>query len=513
MPIPYLSRFEEASRAYVEGACAVIEAIRARGHVGLFVGGFVRDLLLGRPAVEIDLATSMPLEEIQATFPDTVAVGRPFGVLVVLHQGHPYTLSVFRTETGYRDGRHPDQVAYVAEFAEDARRRDFTINGLGMTLEGEILDPVGGRADLEAGVIRAIGDPAARVAEDRLRMLRAVRFVAQLGFRVDPETEQAIRDGASEITQVSAERIHAELDKLLVAAHRERAFRMLHAVGLLRAILPEVEAMVGVQQSPEYHPEGDVFEHTARALGLLSPQASLRAAWGLLLHDVGKPVTYVYDVHKGRESFYRHEEVGEELAAEITTRLRFSARDREAVCWLVRHHLRVARLLEMRPARAKRLLADPLFPDLLEVFKADIASTGRTGEKVLAFVARERGGAVVETQRRLITGADLIALGYAPGPAFGAMLQEVQDLALEGRLSTREAALRYVQEHHPLPRGAGDPPGDPAHPPIPGGGEAGRLAGPGVAQEARCPQCGFTMRLVAAFYRCGNCGFKESCCY
>jgi poly(A) polymerase len=406
----------------------------------------VRDRLLGRPAHDQDVVTDARPEVITALFARTIPVGAAFGVVRVATEEGPVEVATFRREGPYLDGRRPTFVEY-ATLEEDVRRRDFTVNALLYDpIEDRILDLVGGQADLTARLIRTVGDSNARFAEDRLRILRAVRLAAELDFTIEAATSAAIARHAPAIHGVSAERIRDELIRLLVAPGRAVGLEMLRGPGLLREILPEVAAMEGIAQPPEFHPEGDVFTHTRLALShLRDPSPALALA--VLLHDVGKPPTFE---RSDRIRFNRHAEVGAEMAAAVCRRLRFSADETERVAALVRDHLRFIDLRQMRPARLKRFLAQPDFPDHLELHRVDCLAS-HDDLSTWAW-ARDQAARLTEEERRpprLVSGADLIALGYAPGPRFRQMLDALVDAQLEGTVRTREEALALLARDFP----------------------------------------------------------------
>ena len=432
------------------GATALVRRLRDAGFEAYWVGGSVRDIEMGRTPHDYDIVTDARPDQVTALFPAALQVGARFGVLVVPLDGRQYEVATFRTEGPYLDGRRPSTVTFV-DAATDVRRRDFTINGLLYDpLEGRTYDFVGGRADIAAGIVRTIGDPGERFAEDRLRMLRALRLAAELGFEIEPETFGAIRAGARAITSVSAERIRDELLRLLVSPRRGEGLRRLEASGLLAAILPEVEAMVGIEQPPEFHPEGDVFVHTVLALERLrDPHPVL--AFGTLLHDVGKPPT---QTRTDRIRFNGHDEAGAVLAEAICRRLRLSTTDTARVTTLVREHLRVKDLPRMRPAKSKRFLLRADATDHLELHRADcLASHGHLDVYEWAVAAR---AALLEEHPRptpLLTGDDLIALGYLPGPRFKEILDAVWDAQLEGAVRTADDAGAFVRDRFPLQQG------------------------------------------------------------
>lgn len=442
----------EATTPVEQGARMVCATLREAGHEAYFAGGCVRDMLLGRPPADIDIATSATPVETTALFPRTAQVGAEFGtVLVILPEGQ-YEVTTFRSDGPYLDGRRPARVAFT-NAEQDALRRDFTINALFYAPDrDEVVDYAGGQTDLRDGVIRAVGDPQQRFAEDHLRLARAVRFAARLGFTIEPATFRAIREHASSIRRTSAERVAAELLKMLTEGAARRAFELLDATGLLEEILPEVAAMKGVEQPPEYHPEGDVFVHTLLALEhvdrVANPSPAL--ALGVLLHDVGKPPTQTFE---DRIRFNRHEKVGAEMARRICQRLRLPRRLTERVEWLVEQHMRVARIPEMRESKRIRFVREPGFPELLELARIDaLASHGGLGhvDRIADYMAQLTPEAAKPAP--LLTGKDLIAMGHTPGPLFGTILAAVEDAQLEGALTTSAEARAFVAQHWPLDR-------------------------------------------------------------
>ncbi len=425
----------------------VIEKLRQGGHRAYFVGGCVRDQLLERTVKDRDIATSAHPGEVAAIFPGARTQGSRFGVCVVRDGAELVEVATFRSDGGYSDGRRPDKVTFASDARVDVSRRDFTINGiLYDPASGEYLDYVGGRADLQARLVRAIGDPFQRFAEDRLRMLRAVRFAAALGFAIERGTMAAITAQSAEISTVAPERIREELGRILTEGRARRGFELLSATGLLGALLPEVAALRGVEQPPEFHPEGDVWTHTMLMLGgLRSPSEPL--SWGVLLHDIGKPDTFRM---ADRIRFHGHVNRGVELAQEICARLRFSNADTARVLALVGNHMKFMDLRRMRPGKVRRFVEQAHFDDHLELHRLDcLASHGKLDnyrfarDRVVEFSAED-------PVRPLLTGDDLKAEGYRPGPVFGKILALVEELHLDGELGDRASALKLVRERFPL---------------------------------------------------------------
>jgi len=412
------------------------------------VGGCVRDLLLGREPADFDVSTDATPTRVLELFPGSISVGAKFGVILVVQEEAKVEVATFRSDVGYSDGRHPDRVVYSKTPQEDVLRRDFTINGLLMDPRtGEVRDFVGGRADLEAKLIRAIGEPAHRFAEDKLRMVRAVRFAARLGYAIDSATFAAIQNLAPEVAVVSAERLRDELTRLLTEGAARRGFELLDQSGLLAALLPDVAKMKGVQQPPQFHPEGDVWIHTRMMVEMLTPGCSTTLAWGVLLHDVGKPPTFAPPSGPdGRIRFDRHVEVGMSMAGEICRRFRFSNEEAEQIVSLVEHHLRFKDVPQMKASTLKRFVRLPRFEEHLELHRLDCLSSHGMLDNY-DFVLRFLKETPPEQVRppRLITGEDLKQLGLMPGPQFRTLLQAVEDAQLEGRLSSREGALEFVR--------------------------------------------------------------------
>jgi poly(A) polymerase len=439
-------------------AISIIRALREKGHKAYLVGGGVRDLLLGREPADYDVTTDATPDEVMQIFPQTYEVGAQFGVVLVplpenaVAAGHTGEVEVatFRSDIGYSDGRHPDEVRFTDDPREDVLRRDFTINGLLLDpITNEVLDYVDGQKDLSAGIIRAIGEPGPRFTEDKLRMLRAVRFAARFGYEIEKKTFRAIQRLTPEIHQVSRERVRDELTKMLTEGHAREAFLLLDETGLLHEILPEIEAMKGVDQPPEFHPEGDVFVHTLLLLSKLPQPCSATLAWGALLHDVGKPPTF--RVAPDRIRFDGHVDVGVKMAEAICERLRFSSQESKQVLALVDHHMRFGNVQQMNESTFKKFVRMPHFDEHLELHRIDCLSSHRN---LGAYnFTREKISQLPQAILRplpLLTGDDLIAAGYIPGPRFKDILSAVEDGQLEGRLKNKNDAMRFVEREFRL---------------------------------------------------------------
>jgi putative nucleotidyltransferase with HDIG domain len=431
-----------------ELANLICETLRSGGHDALLVGGCVRDILLGRQPADYDVATDATPDQVMELFPDSVAVGAQFGVIAVYRDGIKVEVATFRADVGYSDGRHPDAVVFTRSPKEDGQRRDFTINGLLMRHDtGEVLDYVGGLADLRAGVIRAIGEADRRFREDKLRLPRAVRFAARFGFKLEPATFDAIRRHGREMKQVSAERLRDELTKLLTEGAARRGFELLDETGLLLEVLPEIAAMKGVEQPPQFHPEGDVWIHTRLMIEQLPSGASPTLAWGVLLHDVGKPATFKSADETGdRIRFDGHVDVGVRMAQDIARRLHFSNADAEQIVALVANHMRFKDVEQMRASTLKRFIRLPRFEEHLELHRLDCLSSHKRLESY-EFVSRMLAETPAEQIRppRLLTGDDLLEMGHKPGPLFREILHAVEDAQLEGQIKTKDDAREYVR--------------------------------------------------------------------
>jgi poly(A) polymerase len=442
------------AREFAEQIC---RTLRVAGHQAYLVGGCVRDILLNREPADYDVATDATPDRVQQLFPRSLAVGAKFGVIVVLNEvpeesaaGAPLQVEVatFRSDVGYSDGRHPDRVVFASSAEQDVKRRDFTINALLLDPQtNEILDFVGGRKDLSAGIIRAIGRAAERFTEDKLRMVRAVRFAARFRYAVEASTFTAIVRLAPHIHEVSAERLRDELTKILTEGSARRGFELLDETRLLDELLPEVSRMKGVEQPPQFHPEGDVWTHTLMMIGGLPAGCSPTLAWGVLLHDVGKPPTFTPPSGPhDRIRFDEHPEVGVRIAEEICRRLRFSNDDTAQIMALVANHMRFKDVPQMKTSTLKRFVRLDRFDEHLELHHLDCQSShGHLDnyDHVRRFLAETPPEQV--RPPRLVTGDDLIAMGYKPGPPFHAILEAVEEAQLSGKVTTREGALQLVQ--------------------------------------------------------------------
>ena len=438
------------SRDLANSVCDILER---RGYQALLAGGCVRDILLHRDPFDYDVATNATPTEVLQLFPHGLDVGVQFGVVLIRQDSLKVEVATFRSDLGYSDGRHPDQVVYAQTPEQDVQRRDFTINGLLMRHDSnEVLDFVGGRADLAAGIIRAIGEPSHRFAEDKLRMLRAARFAARFGYTIEPATFAAIRQHAHEIHVVSAERIREELTKPLTEGAARRGFELLDELNLLPELLPEVAAMKGVPQPPQYHPEGDVWIHTRLMLEGLPPGVSSTLAWGVLLHDIGKPPTFRPASETGdRIRFDGHVEVGVRMADVICRRLRFSNNDIDQIKSLVANHMKFKDVAQMRSSTLKRFVRLPQFDQHLELHRLDCQSShGKLDayNAVRAFLAQTPPSQV--RPPRLLSGDDLKDLGYTPGPEFQKILATLEDAQLDETIQTRDQALDFVRSNYPL---------------------------------------------------------------
>src|SRR6267142_1227869 len=422
-------------------ATVVVRRLQEAGFPAFWVGGCVRDVLLGREPGDYDIATAALPEQIEKLFRRTIAVGRKFGVMVVVEGRRQFQVATFRAEADYRDGRHPEQVTFGDAMA-DARRRDFTVNGLFFDPVGKKLhDWIGGEADLRAKIIRTIGSPGERFAEDHLRLLRAVRLAAQLDFNIEPETFAAIKATAPKIHAISAERIRDELIKLFSPPHASRGLDLLRQSGLLEQVLPEIAATITCDQSPDVHPEGTVFNHLLLMLKNLPVDADPSLPWSVLFHDVAKPFTASRDPHTGSIHFYEHERIGADMAQQILERLRFPRKQIDDIVTTVRCHMQFKDALQMRKSTLRRLLMRPTFPLELQLHRLDcLGSHGRLDVYDYLVEQAKELERQPEIRPPLVTGDDLIAMGMQPGPAMGQLLAEIREKQLQDELKTPDEA-------------------------------------------------------------------------
>jgi poly(A) polymerase len=431
-------------------ATRIVLQLRSAGYEAYFVGGCVRDFVMGVIPDDYDIVTSALPDQVMTLFNRTVAIGAKFGVVAVVVEGHSYEVATFRSDDIYIDGRRPSDVHFTCA-KEDVFRRDFTVNGLLMDpVTGEITDYVDGIADIGEKIIRTIGDPDQRFKEDHLRMLRAIRFTANLNFDLDSSTQEAVAKNVAQIKTISAERIQDELGKLLTRGGARRGLELMAQTGMMREILPEVDAMQGVEQPPRFHPEGDVWQHTLIMMEILSSENKTRVnpvlSWGVLLHDVGKPVSRSED--ENGVHFYGHAKQGERIADEIMQRLKFSRAHRETVLNLIGQHMNFMNVQKMRPSRLKRFLRMPDFDLHLELHRLDcLASHGMLDN--YEFCRNQLENLTVEELHppRLLGGDDLIALGFSPGKIIGEILRALEDEQMEGRISSRDDAIIFVENN------------------------------------------------------------------
>lgn len=424
-------------------AVHIVRTLHDAGYRTVLAGGCVRDMLLGRKPKDYDIATEARPEAVEELFDRTVEVGRQFGVMRVLLDGREFEVATFRSESGYEDGRHPDRVEFCAP-EQDAQRRDFTINGMFWDpVQGGVLDYVGGREDLERGVVKTIGRARDRFREDHLRLLRAIRFAARLGFDLEDETRAAVEELAPLVLEVAPERLAQELEVILTDEHPAGALKLMDETGLLTRIFPELAEMKGCEQPNNYHPEGDVFVHTLLAVDKLGRHPDFELALATLLHDIGKPEAAR---REGPCNFRNHTKIGERMARQVCERLRLSNRQTERICWLVRWHLYFKDAKNMKDSTLKRLFAKDGFEQLAELHRADSLASWANLE-LYNYVLEKRDDMPEESIEppRLVTGDDLIERGYEPGPAFGEILSEVRESQLEGEVSTREEALDLAE--------------------------------------------------------------------
>ena len=428
-------------------ATAIVQTLVQAGYQAVFAGGCVRDRLLGKQPKDYDIATSAKPAQVQKLFPGSIAVGAHFGVIIVLRAGHQFEVATFRRDGSYTDGRRPDSVEFT-DAEEDARRRDFTVNGLFFDpLKNEVIDYVGGREDLKIGILRAIGDARSRVQEDHLRLLRAVRFATVLGFEIEPETWRAVCELSEDVRGVSAERIREELVKIFLHKNRVRGFDLLVDSGLMKAVLPEILRLQGCEQPPQWHPEGDVFIHTRIMLGLLPTEVSLPLVLSVLFHDIAKPDTYAVD-ETGRIRFNGHDMLGAKKTDDILRRLKFANSVIEPTVVAIANHMMFKDVQKMRVSKIKRFIARPTFEDEMELHRVDCMSSNGLKDNYDFLRAKQDEFGKEEKPlipEPLVTGRDLIEMGLKPGPRFAELLTAIQNQQLEGTITSREDALRWLK--------------------------------------------------------------------
>ncbi|MEB2308612.1 MAG: CCA tRNA nucleotidyltransferase [Candidatus Brocadiaceae bacterium] len=433
-----------------QNAIEIVKTLQEHGYKAFFAGGCVRDMIMGKESADYDIATNALPQDVTKLFEKTIPVGVQFGVVIVVKNNHNFEVATFRTEGSYSDGRHPDYVTFCTP-EDDVKRRDFTINGLLCNpIKNEILDYVGGRDDISRGIIRTIGDPIKRFTEDKLRMIRAVRFACRFHFPIHRDTRQAIIQLAPQIHVVSAERIREELEKILTGPDPHVGIKLLDELHLLQEILPEISQMKGVRQPENFHPEGDVFVHTLLCLSKLEPlveqemkKRSFTLAMGVLLHDIGKTVTFK---ESDRIRFNLHEKVGADMAAKICDRLKLSNVEKERIVWLVLKHLCFKDAQKMRMNKLKRLFANEGYQELAELCRIDaLASSGNLSDYHFCQEMFNKLSNEEIKPKPLITGRDLIAMGLKPGPSFKTILTKIEDEQLDGSITNKETALEEAK--------------------------------------------------------------------
>ncbi|MGK0187256.1 MAG: tRNA nucleotidyltransferase/poly(A) polymerase [Verrucomicrobiales bacterium] len=437
-------------------AAGIVDKLQSKGYAAYFAGGCVRDQMLGKIPIDYDIATDARPEQIKHLLPGAHGVGAHFGVMLVRTGGYTLEIATFRRDGNYSDGRRPEQVTFAAA-EEDAQRRDFTINGLFYDpVEERIIDHVDGQTDLENGILRAIGNPEHRFKEDHLRLMRAVRFAAVLGFAVESDTWQAVCAQSSSLSRISIERVREEFSRIMISSGRVRGFDLLVESGLMDQIIPEIEALKGCEQPPAYHPEGDVFVHTRLMLSLLPEQTSLPLVLSVLLHDIAKPATRTWDDAAQRVRFNGHAERGAEMTEKILKRLKYPNDIIDATVAAVGNHMAFINVQDMRTSKLKRFIARQTFEDELALHRVDcLGSHGMLENYTFLQNKRDEFASEPLIPPRLITGNDLIALGWKPSPIFSKTLTQIQDLQLEGTFRTRDDAMQWLHENYPSECGPG----------------------------------------------------------
>ena len=429
-------------------ACKLTAKLSEAGFRAFLAGGCVRDAIRGKTPSDYDVATDARVEQVAELFPGAKLVGAHFGVAIVRFDDFEFEVATFRSDGSYGDGRRPDTVEFSTP-EHDAQRRDFTMNGIFFDpIAGEYIDHVGGQEDIKAELVRAIGDPSARFGEDHLRMLRAVRFAARFGFEIESGTWEAIQSGAPLIAKISAERTRDEVSKILLDKNKVRGFDLLVESGLMAQIVPEILDLKGCEQPPQFHPEGDVFVHTRLMLSLLEvEQPSLALVWSVLLHDIGKPATYTFE-EGDRIRFNGHDKVGAEMAEAILRRMKYPNELIDDVCVMVANHMVFKDVQKMRTSKVKRIMARETYRDEMELHRVDcLGSWGGLDNYEFMHAKEEEFANAPIIPPRLVDGRDLLDLGWKAGPAMGETLREIQDLQLEGKLTTKEEALEWLAKN------------------------------------------------------------------
>jgi poly(A) polymerase len=433
----------------LKAAQKIAQTLQQAGHTCYFTGGCVRDTLLNKTPKDFDIATSATPKQVRKLFPKSDSIGAHFGVILVRVHGLAFEVATFRTDGTYTDKRRPNSVTFSSP-QEDASRRDFTVNGLFQEpLTGEIIDFVNGSADIDQKIIRAIGNPVDRFQEDALRLMRAIRFATKLDFEIEPATWDAICENAHLLGHIAAERIQAELNQILLHKDRARGLDLMVQSGLIRHCIPEVLDLQGCEQPPQFHPEGDVYVHTKIMLNMLSGEPSLELCLAVLLHDIGKPSTYSYNPEEDRIRFSGHDQVGAEMAEVILKRLKYSNKTIEEVCAMVKNHMNFMNVRFMKTSKVKRFMARPTYQQEMELHRVDCGSSNGITENYDFLRAKEQEFAAEPLiPPPLISGKDLISLGYPPGPDFKPIIEAIQNEQLEGKLSTKEQAIAWLSENY-----------------------------------------------------------------
>ena len=425
----------------VDPALKILRTLHGAGYEAVIAGGHVRDMLLGKESKDIDIVTDATPDEIESLFPKTTAVGKQFGTIVVIMDGAQFEVTTYRKDGTYTDGRKPDDVQYSKTMKDDASRRDLTINAMYHDPEsGEVFDFHGGKGDIEKKLINTVGDPERRFEEDKLRMMRAVRFYTTLQFEMSPRVENVIKRMAPEIKKVSDERIRDEITKILMAQKPSRGFEKMLELGLLQQVLPEVSALAGVEQSPTHHPEGDAWQHTMAALDASGATTEIR--WAVLLHDIGKPATAQYNPDKRHNQFLKHEEASAELAQKVLRRLRLTNKFIERVVFAVGKHMSMLHFMDSALKKKRALALTPGFDVLVAVTLADLRSMRKPTQDLVDEVKRIQAMPEIVPA---VDGKDLMDNGVKPGPRIGRILNALRNAQLSGKDFTKESALKFAR--------------------------------------------------------------------